>query len=112
MISRLSEDVPIVAKVPSFHLFTHRISTLKSLNRKFKVNSVRKPPPEHLASTFVAEVMTNNVSSRNGPSTVQRQIALKDGVKIPRYVSNNPPDAGVSNKLTFTGILFAESWLI
>ncbi|KAJ7857105.1 hypothetical protein B0H14DRAFT_2352385 [Mycena olivaceomarginata] len=58
-------------------------STLKKLNRGFKVPTVKKPPPDHIASTLVAEVMQNNVSSRNGPRTVQNQISLQDGTKIP-----------------------------
>ncbi|KAJ6626634.1 hypothetical protein B0H10DRAFT_1941648 [Mycena sp. CBHHK59/15] len=66
--------------------FGYKISytTLKGLNRKFKVNTVKKPPPDHIASTLIGEVMLNNVSSRNGPQTVQNQISLQDGIKIPR----------------------------
>ncbi|KAJ7937529.1 hypothetical protein B0H13DRAFT_1588482, partial [Mycena leptocephala] len=59
-------------------------STLKALNRKFRVDTVKKPPPEHIAPTLIGEVMMNNVSSRNGPRTVQTQISLQNGIKIPR----------------------------
>ncbi|KAJ7934887.1 hypothetical protein B0H13DRAFT_2305344 [Mycena leptocephala] len=59
-------------------------STLKALNRKFRVDMVKKPPPEHIASTLIGEVMMNNVSSRNGPRTIQTQISLQNGIKIPR----------------------------
>ncbi|KAJ6617369.1 hypothetical protein B0H10DRAFT_2190086 [Mycena sp. CBHHK59/15] len=59
-------------------------SALKSLNRKFKVQTVKKPPLVHIASTLIAEVITNNVSSRNGPQTIQNQISRQDGIKIPR----------------------------
>ncbi|KAJ7788266.1 hypothetical protein B0H14DRAFT_2398576, partial [Mycena olivaceomarginata] len=58
-------------------------STLKKLNCGFKVPTVKKSPPDHIASTLVAEVMQNNVSSHNGPRTVQNQISLQDGIKIP-----------------------------
>ncbi|KAJ6568161.1 hypothetical protein B0H10DRAFT_2199975 [Mycena sp. CBHHK59/15] len=60
------------------------LTTLKKLNRKFDVPTVKKPPPAHIASTLVAAVTMNNISSRNGPCTVQTQISLQDGVKIPR----------------------------
>jgi hypothetical protein len=57
---------------------------LKRLNRQFKVKTVKKPPPVHIASTLIAEAITNNVSSRNGPQTIQNQISRQDGIKIPR----------------------------
>ncbi|KAJ7260158.1 hypothetical protein C8J57DRAFT_1637757 [Mycena rebaudengoi] len=60
------------------------LTTLKKLNREFDVPTVKKPPPDHIASTLVAEATMNNVSSRNGPQTVQNQISLQDGIKIPR----------------------------
>ncbi|KAJ7658239.1 hypothetical protein DFH06DRAFT_1472887 [Mycena polygramma] len=62
-------------------------STLKKLNREFEVPTVKKPPPPHIATTLIAEVMTNNVSSRNGPTTIQNQISRQDGIKIPRQVN-------------------------
>ncbi|KAJ7091599.1 hypothetical protein C8R44DRAFT_835770 [Mycena epipterygia] len=60
------------------------LSMLKKLNRQFNVPTVKKPPPEHIASTLVAAVTINNVSSRNGPRTVQNKISLQDGTNIPR----------------------------
>ncbi|KAJ6474518.1 hypothetical protein DFH09DRAFT_953200 [Mycena vulgaris] len=48
------------------------------------VPTVKKPPPDYIASTMIAELTMNNVSSRNGPRTVQNQISLQDGIKIPR----------------------------
>ncbi|KAJ6613707.1 hypothetical protein B0H10DRAFT_2177130 [Mycena sp. CBHHK59/15] len=60
------------------------ISALKRLNRQFKVETVKKPPPVHIASTLIAEAITNNISSRNGPQTIQNQISRQDGIKIPR----------------------------
>ncbi|KAJ7435590.1 hypothetical protein B0H11DRAFT_1662133, partial [Mycena galericulata] len=60
------------------------IGALKRLNRKFKVETVKKPPPVHIASTLIAEVITNNVSSRNGPRKIQNQISRQYGIKIPR----------------------------
>ncbi|KAJ7686041.1 hypothetical protein B0H14DRAFT_2654511 [Mycena olivaceomarginata] len=52
------------------------------VDSKFQLS--KKPPPDHIASALVAEVMQNNVSTRNGPRTVQNQISLQDGIKIPR----------------------------
>ncbi|KAF8144945.1 hypothetical protein K438DRAFT_1910892 [Mycena galopus ATCC 62051] len=49
-----------------------------------KVPTVKKPPPDHIATTLVAESSMNNVSSCNGPNTVRNQISLRDGTKIPR----------------------------
>ncbi|KAJ6596378.1 hypothetical protein DFH09DRAFT_1244311 [Mycena vulgaris] len=75
------------ANAPENHMcLTHVVRrwSTKSLNRDFKVPTVKKPPPEHIASTLVAEVMTSNVSSRNGPQTIQTQISLQDSIKIPR----------------------------
>ncbi|KAJ7879946.1 hypothetical protein B0H14DRAFT_2566466 [Mycena olivaceomarginata] len=60
------------------------ISSLKRLNRKFKVPTVKKPPPVHIASTLIGEAITHNVSSRNGPQTIQNQLSRQDGIKIPR----------------------------
>ncbi|KAJ6611720.1 hypothetical protein B0H10DRAFT_2165763 [Mycena sp. CBHHK59/15] len=60
------------------------VSALKRLNRKFKVQTVKKPPLVHIASTLIAEAITNNVSSCNGPQTIQNQISRQDGIKIPR----------------------------
>ncbi|KAJ7474553.1 hypothetical protein B0H11DRAFT_2428922 [Mycena galericulata] len=61
-----------------------KLTTLKSLNRTFGVATVKKPPPDHIAATLVGEAMQSNVSSRNGPRTIQMQISLQDGIKIPR----------------------------
>ncbi|KAJ7844954.1 hypothetical protein B0H13DRAFT_1647742 [Mycena leptocephala] len=60
------------------------LSTLKKLNREFRVESVKKPLPDPISSTLIAEVMANSVSSRNGPQTIQTQISLQDGTKTPR----------------------------
>ncbi|KAK6974143.1 hypothetical protein R3P38DRAFT_2668504 [Favolaschia claudopus] len=66
--------------------FGYKISytTLKKLNRDFNVNTVKKPPPEHISTTVIGEVISNNSSSRNGPSTVQNQISRQYKLKIPR----------------------------
>lgn len=61
------------------------LSALKRLNRQFKVETVKKPPPVHIASTLIAEAITNNVCSRNGPRTIQNQISRQNGIKIPRW---------------------------
>ncbi|KAJ6491125.1 hypothetical protein C8R45DRAFT_1062181 [Mycena sanguinolenta] len=107
--------------------FGYKISltTLKGLNRKFRVPTVKKPPPDHITSTLIAEVMSHNVSSRNGPRTVQNQISLWDGTKIPcdtvrRLMADIDPDGAESRfpgrrhqpkqrgQLTDTGFFFFE----
>ncbi|KAJ7109628.1 hypothetical protein C8R43DRAFT_904761 [Mycena crocata] len=60
------------------------LTTLKKLNREYSVPTAKKPPPDHIAATLVAEVVMDNISSRKGPRTVQNQISLQDGTKIPR----------------------------
>ncbi|KAJ7797835.1 hypothetical protein B0H14DRAFT_2297817, partial [Mycena olivaceomarginata] len=51
------------------------VSSLKRLNRKLKVPTVKKPPPVHIASTLIGEAITHNVSSHNGPQTIQNQLS-------------------------------------
>ncbi|KAJ7430111.1 hypothetical protein B0H11DRAFT_2398532 [Mycena galericulata] len=77
----LAQRLEYLAKDFGYHIGR---TSLKKLNREFGVGTVKKPPPDHIASTLIAEVITNNVSSRNGPRTVQNQISLQDGTKIPR----------------------------
>ncbi|KAK7013005.1 hypothetical protein R3P38DRAFT_3007997 [Favolaschia claudopus] len=60
------------------------LTTLKALNRKFNVPTVKKPPPEHICATVISEVVSNNASSRNGPNTVQNQVSRHHKLKIPR----------------------------
>ncbi|KAJ7794607.1 hypothetical protein B0H14DRAFT_2621743 [Mycena olivaceomarginata] len=64
------------------------ISSLKRLNRKFKVPTVKKPPSVHIASTLIGEAITHNVSSRNGPQTIQNQLSRQDGIKIPSLMAD------------------------
>ncbi|KAJ7475331.1 hypothetical protein B0H11DRAFT_1918029 [Mycena galericulata] len=70
----LAQRLEYLAKDFGYHIGR---TTLKKLNREFQVGTVKKPPPDHIASTLIAE-------SRNGPRTVQNQISLQDGTKIPR----------------------------
>ncbi|KAJ7785387.1 hypothetical protein B0H14DRAFT_2630599 [Mycena olivaceomarginata] len=61
------------------------------------VPTVKKLPPDYIAMTLIAEVVTNNVSSQNGPQTIQTQISLQDGAKIPwdtvhRIMADLDPD--------------------
>ncbi|KAJ7105543.1 hypothetical protein C8R44DRAFT_942644, partial [Mycena epipterygia] len=81
------------------------LSTLKKLNHQFNVPTVKKPPPEHIASTLVAAVTISNVSSRNGPRTVQNKISLQDGTKIPRSDKQRGhlTDTGIYYELHFDG---------
>jgi hypothetical protein len=61
-----------------------RLRTLKKLNKQFCVPTVRKPPPDPIVTTVVSEYMASNLTSRNGPATIQRKIMHKDGIFIPR----------------------------
>ncbi|KAJ7642548.1 hypothetical protein B0H17DRAFT_1163930 [Mycena rosella] len=47
------------------------LTTLKKLNREFNVPTVKKPPPNYVASTMIAELTMNNVLSH----TVRRLMA-------------------------------------
>ncbi|KAF9064746.1 hypothetical protein BDP27DRAFT_1229923, partial [Rhodocollybia butyracea] len=59
---------------------------LRQLNAKFEVPTVRKPPPLPIATTVVSQYSAENLSSRNGPATIQKKIAQLEGILIPRYV--------------------------
>ncbi|KAJ7758877.1 hypothetical protein DFH07DRAFT_1024298 [Mycena maculata] len=74
-----------------------KLTTLKKLNREYGVPTAKKPPPDQITATLVGEVMLNNVSSRKGPQTIQSQISLQDGTKIPwdtvrRLMADIDPD--------------------
>lgn len=60
-------------------LVLYYVTTLKNLNPEFDVPTGKKPRPDYIASTLVAEITINNVSSRNGPRMVQNQISLQAG---------------------------------
>ncbi|KAJ7904000.1 hypothetical protein B0H13DRAFT_1452787, partial [Mycena leptocephala] len=59
-------------------------TTLKNLNREHRIVSARRPPPEHVCTTLIAKQMAENVTGTNGPNTIQKGIALPDGVVIAR----------------------------
>ncbi|KAJ7216012.1 hypothetical protein GGX14DRAFT_359351 [Mycena pura] len=62
----------------------HRQTTLKKLNRKYAIVSARRPPPAHISTTLIAKQMAENVTGTNGPDTIQKRVAIKDGVPLPR----------------------------
>jgi hypothetical protein len=61
-------------------------TTLKSLNREHGTVSARRPPPEHICTTLITKQMAENVTGINRPNTIQKGIALQDGVLIARQV--------------------------
>lgn len=60
---------------------------LRQLNAKFEVPTVKKPPPLPIATSIVTQYAAENLTSRNGPATIQKKIAQLEGILIPRYVS-------------------------
>ncbi|KAJ7718471.1 hypothetical protein B0H14DRAFT_2643338 [Mycena olivaceomarginata] len=108
-----------------FKDFGYKIGNLHSRNSivdsKFQLS--KKPPPDHIASTLVAEVMQNNVSSLNAPRTVQIRFPFKMESRFPEtlFVVLWPkliqtvlrPDSRVANaspnnvnSLTDTGVYY------
>ncbi|KAF8824199.1 hypothetical protein HHX47_DHR8000467 [Lentinula edodes] len=63
-------------------------STLKNLNRKFKVPTVNKPPPMPVAITLVSKAVSQDSAARNGPSTIQGNLRQNKNVFIPRSLFN------------------------
>ncbi|KAJ7307726.1 hypothetical protein DFH08DRAFT_824254 [Mycena albidolilacea] len=68
------------------HNYSIGKTTLKNLNCKHRIVSARWPPPEHVCTTLIAKQMAENVTGTNGPNTIQKRIALQDGVPIARQV--------------------------
>ncbi|RXW16700.1 hypothetical protein EST38_g9157 [Candolleomyces aberdarensis] len=58
-------------------------STLYGLQRKFGTPSVRKPPPEDMATAYVLEKVAQDVNQQNGTGTIGTLLA-NEGVMIPR----------------------------
>ncbi|KAF7289317.1 hypothetical protein MIND_01393600 [Mycena indigotica] len=61
-----------------------KLSTLKNLNKHFKIASARRPPPAHIARSLIAKQMAENPTGTNGPNTIQKRVALLDGVPLAR----------------------------
>ncbi|KAF7291303.1 hypothetical protein MIND_01274300 [Mycena indigotica] len=59
---------------------------LIALNKKYKVTSARKPPAEHIATSLIAKQMSENVTGTNGPNTIQKRVAIVDGIVLSRRV--------------------------
>ncbi|KAJ7194810.1 hypothetical protein GGX14DRAFT_377640, partial [Mycena pura] len=58
---------------------------LKNLNKKFEVPTVKKPPPLALATAYVAEKVTEDLTGRHGPSTIKKQLARQENtILLPR----------------------------
>ncbi|KAJ7019367.1 hypothetical protein C8F04DRAFT_1276343 [Mycena alexandri] len=73
-----------LAELVRLHGYSIKKSLLKTLNNKFEVPSVRKPPPLPVCTALVAQKMSENNSRRHGPTTIQHQIARETGIPIPR----------------------------
>lgn len=86
-----------------------RKSTLKSLNAKFGVPTVNKPPPLPVAATLVAKHVFQDFAAQNGPSTIQQTIRQADGAFIPRFISCLSESNLVLTDFHNTGILCAPS---
>ena len=69
---------------PRANLF-RRKSKLNELERKFRVMSVRKPPPLQVATQAVITEVLKNPAQTNGPSYIKDTLKDK-GLAIPRYV--------------------------
>jgi len=61
-----------------------RHTTLKALNKKFGVPTVKKPPPLPVATTIVSSVVMRDLAARNGPTTIQGTIRRTNQMLIPR----------------------------
>ncbi|KAJ3978906.1 hypothetical protein F5890DRAFT_1576117 [Lentinula detonsa] len=60
------------------------MTTLKKLNRQFKVPTVNKPPPLPVSTTLVTKVVADDIAAQNGPSTIQQNLCLEHNAFIPR----------------------------
>ncbi|KAF7325456.1 hypothetical protein MKEN_00393900 [Mycena kentingensis (nom. inval.)] len=77
----LTKRCKLLAEKYHYHI---ELTKLKQLNRDYKIQSARRPPPMHIATTLVANQMAENVTGMNGPTTIQNRVALVDGVILPR----------------------------
>jgi hypothetical protein len=62
-----------------------RKSKLKELNKKFKVPSARKPPPEPVAVQAILAKVAADPAQRNGVGAIGTFLS-NDGMPLPRYV--------------------------
>ncbi|KAJ7581363.1 hypothetical protein C8J56DRAFT_1057353 [Mycena floridula] len=60
------------------------IPQLTKLNKKFKVPSVRKPPPMEHCASLVANKLAQDTRQLQGPNTIRQLVAQQDAVRIPR----------------------------
>ncbi|KAJ2935897.1 hypothetical protein H1R20_g1196, partial [Candolleomyces eurysporus] len=79
---RLSTEQKLV-RLQTEHQTVIKPSTLYALQRKFKIPSVRKPPPEEIATAYVLKKVAEDVNQRNGTGTIGTLLA-SEGVLIPR----------------------------
>jgi len=68
------------------HIFC-RHTKLKSLNKKYDIPTVRKPPPLPVATTLICEKLDQDQVMANGPNTIQTMLAVDDNL-IPRCVTS------------------------
>ena len=53
-----------------------------------KVTSTQHPLPEHLATTLIAKKMAENVTGSNGSNTIQKPVAIVNGIRLSWTVSS------------------------
>ncbi|KAF8184632.1 hypothetical protein K438DRAFT_1907864 [Mycena galopus ATCC 62051] len=66
------------------HNYDIKKTKLKNLNREHGIGLARRPPPEHICTTLIANQMAENVTVTNGPNTIQKRIALQDHLPLAR----------------------------
>ncbi|KAJ7852524.1 hypothetical protein B0H14DRAFT_2580931 [Mycena olivaceomarginata] len=62
-----------------------RLTTLKTLNRKFKIPSSRKFEAVEEATAAIADIIARDVHQGQGPDTVKRIASLRLNLTIPRF---------------------------
>ncbi|KAJ7763684.1 hypothetical protein B0H14DRAFT_2539889 [Mycena olivaceomarginata] len=67
-----------LAELVRLHGYSIKKSKLKTLNNKFEVPSVCKPPPLLVCTALVAQKMSEDNSRHHGPTTIQHQIAREN----------------------------------
>ncbi|KAF8886422.1 hypothetical protein CPB84DRAFT_1816716 [Gymnopilus junonius] len=77
-----------LARLEAEHNLVIKDQTLYKLNRKFKVPSVRRPPPDDIATQAVLEKVANDPSQRRGVGTISTLLS-NEGVAIPRDFIRN-----------------------
>ncbi|KAF7297565.1 hypothetical protein MKEN_01379000 [Mycena kentingensis (nom. inval.)] len=73
-----------LAALSEQHNYHIKRAKLSKLNKEFDVPTVKKPPPEPLAISLVAEHISQDTNRRHGPDRVQKKIGRKHNIWLPR----------------------------